>query len=345
MKVLHVISGLRGGGAEHFVLELCRQALKDKEANMSVLTLSAADEISNKFTQAGVNVITTTTFEKSKRGIKALKGLRIILRQPHNVIHAHMFHACFIACCAKLLRPSLKIIFTLHNNHIPQFHRRILLFLTRALRDTDIIFPGIARKWFQKRNAVVVSNGIDVSRFMNLHIDKPPLFTCAFIGRLSPEKNPLFLIELAKSLLPEHNFMFRVAGEGPQKNELKQAIADEKLQEHFLIHGHVDDVTTLLAESHCLLIPSLWEGMPLVLLEAAAAGIPVIATPVGAIPAMLNKENGFLGPTNCFKSMITEVMDNYGDALIKARTLMHDVTDHYSIANIYQQHRALYLQR
>lgn len=180
---------------------------------------------------------------------------------------------------------------------------------------------------------------------MHLHIDKPPLFTCVFIGRLSPEKNPLFLIDIARSLAPEHNFIIRVAGDGPQRKELESAISDEKLQKHFVIHGYVDDVTTLLAESHCLLIPSLWEGMPLVLLEAGAAGIPVIATPVGNIPALLTNENGYVGETGLFTSMITRVMDNYGDALIKARRLMKEVMDHYSIEEVYKQHRAIYLQR
>ena len=344
MKVLHVISGLRGGGAEHFVLELCRQCLKDKEAQATVVTLSAANEIAHKFRESGINVIATSDSQKKKRGINAYKGFKILLKHPHSIVHAHMFHACMVACFAKLLQPSIKIIFTLHNNHIPQFHRRLLLFLTRPLRKTDIIFPGMRRKWFQKSNAVIISNGIDVERFMHLHIDKPPLFTCAFVGRLAEEKNPLFLIGLAKSLLPEHNFLFRVAGEGPQRKELEHSIAEHNLQEHFALHGYVEDVPALLAESHCLLIPSYWEGMPLVLLEAAAAGIPVVSTPVGNIPSIVNTENGYIGDTKTFRSLIVDVMDNYGDALIKARRLMRDVIDHYSIENVYRLHREIYQQ-
>jgi len=344
MKVLHVISGLRGGGAEHFVLELCRESLNDKEADFSVLSLSAADEISYKFRNAGIRVISASSSQRTKRGIKAFRAFRILLKQRQTVLHAHMFHACIIACFAKLLRPSNRIIFTLHNNHIPQLHRRLLLFLTRPLRKTDIIFPYMKRKWFQKSNAVTISNGIDVSRFNCLHIDKPPLFTCAFIGRLSEEKNPLSLVELAKSLLPEHNFIFRVAGEGPQKKLLELAIKEERVEDHFIVHGYVEDIPALLAESHCLLIPSAWEGMPLVLLEAGAAGIPVIATPVGNIPSILNNGNGYVGGFETFRSMITEVMDNYGDALIKARRLMHEVSDRYNIRQIYRDYRKVYLQ-
>jgi glycosyltransferase involved in cell wall biosynthesis len=342
MKVLHVISGLRGGGAEHFVLELCRESLKDNNADVTVLSLSAADEIAHKFREAGVKVISTSG-SKSKRGINAFKGFRILLKHQHMIVHAHMFHACIVASFARLFRPSLSIIFTLHNNYIPQFHRRFLLFLTRPLRKADVIFPGMDRKWFQKSNAVAISNGISVSRYSHQHIDKSPLFTCAFVGRLAEEKNPLFLVDLAKSLAPEHKFMIRVAGEGPQKKDLEQYIAEENLRDYFTIHGYVEDVAKLLAESHCLLLPSDWEGMPLVLLEAGAAGIPVIATPVGNIPSILNKENGYVGDIKKFRPMITEVMDNYGDALIKARRLMHKVLDQYNIEKVYGEYRQVYL--
>jgi len=345
MKILHVISGLKGGGAEHFVLELCRQSLHDNDNEMKVLSLSAADEISYKFRGSGINVLSTASGKKNGRGINAFKGFRILLKHPHNIVHAHMFHACLLACCAKLLRPSLKIIFTLHNNHVPQLHRKLLMFITRPLRKNDIIFPGMQLKWFQKSNAVSVSNGIDTSRFIHLHIEKPPLFTCAFVGRLSEEKNPLFLVELARSLLPEHNFMIRVAGEGPLKSKLAERISEANLDDHFIIHGHVDNVDHLLAGCHCLLIPSLWEGMPLVLLEAGATGMPVIATPVGNIPSLLNNNNGYIGDTGRFRSMVTEVMNNYGEALIRARRLMQQVHEHYSIDRSYHEHMQLYWQK
>jgi glycosyltransferase involved in cell wall biosynthesis len=342
MKILHVISGLRGGGAEHFVLELSRQSLNDNDVEMEVLSLSAADEIAYKFRESGIKVLSTSSGNKNRRGINAFKGFGILLKHPHSIVHAHMYHACMVACCAKLLRPSIKIIFTLHNSHIPQLHRKLLMFLTRPLRKTDIIFPGIHLKWYQKSNAVIVPNGVDISRFEVLHLNKPPVFTCAFVGRLSEEKNPLFLVELARSLLPEHNFMIRVAGDGPLKDELYRRVSEAKLDDHFVIHGHVDNVNRMLAECHCLLIPSVWEGMPLVLLEAGAAGIPVLATPVGNIPSLLNIENGYIGETDRFRLMVTEVMDNYGEALIRARQLMHQVHDRYSIQNIYRLHKQLY---
>ena len=339
--MLHVISGLRGGGAEHFVLELCKQSLRSKNAEMCVLSLAAVDEISYKFSEAGISVL-QMPHSKNKRSVSAFNAFKTLLKHPYTNVHAHMFHACIIACIAKMFRPSLRIFFTLHNNISAGWHRQLLMFLTRPLRKADIVFPGMPPRWFQKSNAVIIGNGVDTRRFDELNTSKPQLFTCVFAGRLSPEKNPLFLINLAKSLLPEYDFMIRVAGEGPLERELIRSISVNKLSDHFSVHGHLDDIAPLLAESHCVLIPSLWEGMPLILLEAAAAGVPVVATPVGNIPYLLNKENGFIGSLNDFPLMVKDVMNNYGDALIKARRLKSYVEQNNNINTIYEQHMQVY---
>lgn len=340
MKVLHLISGLRGGGAEHFVLELCRQSNKDPKTEMSVLTVAAADEISYKFREAGIEVITASADQESKRGAKALEAFRLLLEQPHEVYHAHMFHACIIACVAKIFQPSVKVVFTLHNNHVPQFHRRLLLFITRPLRNADITFPGMKRKWFQKKKTETVPNGVDINRF-NVYGVKPPIFTCGFVGRLEHEKNPLFLIDIAKSFSGQ-NFMISIAGEGPLNKELENRIAAENLQRHFNVMGHLNDVTVLLARSHCLLLPSLWEGMPLALLEAAAAGVPVVTTPVGVIPSMVSDSEGYVGELNSFVDMINQVMNNYDEALIKAKKLKEKVVASYSIERSYSLYKTIY---
>jgi len=343
MRVVHIISGLNAGGAERFVLELCRQSLQHHDPEMSVLSLSGANNISNEFKEAGIP-LTFVPQSGRKRGIKDLAGFTTLLRMRVDVIHAHMFHACIVACAVKLFRPSVKLVFTLHNNHVPQFHRRLLLFLTKSFRNADIVFPGLRRKWFQKKNAVEIPTAIDINKFQHTLAEKPPLFTCAFIGRLSHEKNPLQLIDIAKALVKEHNFLIRVAGDGILRETLQQRINDEHLEDHLVLHGYVEDVRPLLGESHCLLIPSHWEGMPLVLVEAGAAGVPVIATPVGNIPSVLNTANGYVGEVDQFPQLIENVMNNYGDALIKARNLMHKVHDEFSIQSCYKKHVALYSQ-
>ena len=85
--------------------------------------------------------------------------------------------------------------------------------------------------------------------------------------------------------------------------------------------GSRNDVPYLLSQSDCLLLPSLWEAFPIVLLEAAASNIPVITTPVGSIDSFINDENGYLAKLSEFKMAMIEVMTNYADAKIKSKKL------------------------
>lgn len=343
MKVIHVISGLSAGGAEHLVLELCRYSKCRSDVDMAVLSLSAVTQIENRFLQLHIPLIRINC--SSSRQSKVFTAIRALLKEKPEIIHAHMFHACVIACVMKVFYNKTKIVFTLHNNYVKQWHRKWLLFITRWLRSADIIFPGLPRKWYQKKNVVCIANGVDVKQFIHAHTVKPPIFTCAFIGRLSEEKNPLFLIDLAQQLSKEHNFLIRVAGEGRLKNDLICAIEKNNLQLHFHIEGYVEDVPALLAQSHCLLLPSVWEGMPLAVLEAGAAGIPVIATPVGNIPSLLNTSNGFVTELSGFRQAVNEVINNYGSALVVARNFMHTVHEQYSMSTCYQRHVEVYLQK
>jgi hypothetical protein len=101
MTITHVISGLRAGGAEHFVLELCRQSKLEAGINMEVVTLSGADEISHKFRGAGISVASASAGNKPAKALHAYNGLRLLLYKRPSFIHAHMFHACMVACIVK----------------------------------------------------------------------------------------------------------------------------------------------------------------------------------------------------------------------------------------------------
>lgn len=343
MKVIHLLSGLRGGGAEHFVLDLCIQSINDSKVEMKVLALSSIDDIAYKFHETGADLLLSVVKDSGQRKRTVFRSFTLLLRQRNvDILHAHMFHACMVACVYKIFRPSARIIFTLHNNYVPEWHRKYLLFLAKPFRSKDIIFPGTKPQWYQKKNAVVIPNGIDVSKFAHPDVVKPPVFTFAFIGRIEEQKNPLYLVELAGSLRHDYTFCIRIAGEGSLTTKLRQLIHHRDLQNYFELAGFQHDIPRLLSQCHCLLLPSAWEGMPLVMLEAGAAGVPVIATPVGSVPAILNSSNGYVGELDKFPGMLREVMGNYGDALIRARRLMTDITINFTIEKSYRQHLETY---
>jgi glycosyltransferase involved in cell wall biosynthesis len=164
------------------------------------------------------------------------------------------------------------------------------------------------------------------------------------MGRLSKEKNPLFLISAAKYLLSKHitNFIIHIAGHGHQENELIEQIEFNNLNTYFNLVGFQKNIVPFLQESHCLVLPSLWEGMPVVIIEAAASKLPIVSTPVGSIPDFLSSKNAYLSELDDFPEAMVEVMKNYELALEKSNKLYEEMKSSFDINNVYEKHLRLY---
>lgn len=119
------------------------------------------------------------------------------------------------------------------------------------------------------------------------------------VGRLTQQKNPLCLLEafraLPDDLRSQSTLMF--AGEGPLRTQLTAAIQQSGLENQVLLLGHRDDVSELMRTATLLVLSSLWEGMPNVVLEAMANGLPVVASNVDGVTELIQHNvTGWLVP-------------------------------------------------
>ncbi len=120
-----------------------------------------------------------------------------------------------------------------------------------------------------------------------------------FVGRLCEQNNPRNLLD-AFRLLPQNlqqatTLIF--AGDGPQRRNVQREVARHTLGDHVVLLGRTDDVPALMKDATLLVLPSRWEGMPNVVLEAMAAGLPVIATRVHGTQELVDDgETGWLVP-------------------------------------------------
>lgn len=117
-----------------------------------------------------------------------------------------------------------------------------------------------------------------------------------FMGRWSEEKNPLGFIELARRVDAALPVRFVMTGTGPQRPEIEAALAKAGFPPgRFHLMGEVRDVTPVLGSLDLLVLPSRLDGRPTVVMEAAAMGIPVLASRVGALPELVREdESGWL---------------------------------------------------
>jgi glycosyltransferase involved in cell wall biosynthesis len=152
----------------------------------------------------------------------------------------------------------------------------------------------------------LIPNGIDILEAQNLRKDRgfirQQMGLCSgdlcigFVGRLVPQKAPSILIKaFADVAASESSARLSIVGYGPLLPELKLLVSRLKLDRRVLFHGEMDCAHAVTAFD-VFALPSLYEGCPYVLLEALAAGLPIVATAVGGSGLLVGSENGLVVP-------------------------------------------------
>ena len=347
MTIVHLSSSLGIGGAAMMILEMSKLSMK--KSRTIVFSISENNSLEHRFKDENIEYyfLNINSF-RNKSLSNGLKALHQKLNDIDDeiIFHCHQFHGFVLGFLYNLIFKKHPIIFTLHSTDIKDMKRKLLLYVTKRFRKFDIIFSRNTKQWYLKNN-IVIPNGVDFGKLEGVakrSYTKSDKFSFLFLGRLSKEKNPLFMISAALQLKGKqvNNFIFDVVGDGNQMKELKESINKHNLSKHFNLYGFQRNIPEYLIKSHCLILPSLREGMPVVLIEAAATKLPVIATPVGSIPEILNTSNGYISKLGDFVENMISVMMNYNDALDKSEKLYLKTKKIFDIKAVYENHLSLY---
>jgi glycosyltransferase involved in cell wall biosynthesis len=233
--------------------------------------------------------------------------LLIQLASRADVIHAHSSKAGFLTRLAAVTRGRRRhALFTPHAwsfwgakgfegraylglEQLAARWCRVLVCVSRAERDA-----GLAARVGHPGQYRVVLNGIDLKPFAHEPCPRPG--RVVFVGRLQSQKRADLAIRalaIVRRTRPEATL--DVVGDGPLRSELEGLVEREGLRESVRLLGKRQDLPELLAGSACMLLTSDYEGCPLSVLEAMAAGVPVVATAVGGVPELLvDGETGIL---------------------------------------------------
>jgi asparagine synthase (glutamine-hydrolysing) len=342
INILFLTTGLGLGGAERVVLDICKN-IDLNNYEVSVIGISSQNDLLKLFHNHKIHAYSLNykkTFSKFFGSIIDIS--RHIRNHRIEIIHAHMFHTLIIASIIKLFNKRIKVIFTAHNSFHKMIVRRFILWLLKPFRNFDTIFSKNSINFFHKKLSFVIPNGIDIDSYSQVINKKSnKVFTFIVIGRLEYMKNHKFLLnEISK--LNDYDFKLLVVGSGILESELKSQTSNLSIEEKVEFLGARDDVAELLSKSDCLLLPSLWEAFPIVLLEAASSKIPIITTSVGSISSFISDENGYLVDLDDFRNAMIEVMRNTDKAKIKSERLFKKVKSNYQIKSIVREYEALY---
>ena len=306
---------------------------------------------------------------KGHRVLDALGALMQLLWGLHQkqvqAVHAHtaargsFWRKSILLQCARMYgRPTLLHI---HDGTFVQWYEGLNGFAQRTVRGSlkratkvIVLTPFWARAIAQiqpQAHITILPNPVNVAPF-NPHNRKHPSngdITVLFMGRLWPEKGVNHLLEAVAALqnrFPDMQLVLAGDGDLPAiQNQAQTLGLDHRLR----LTGWVADQQkqALLHQATVLVLPSMAEGMPMAVLEAMAAGIPVIATAVGGIPDMLARGGGMTYPAgNAFELMqqLDYILSNPDQARQIGARGYRVAQTHYAAHQVMSQLGALYQQ-
>ena len=236
-------------------------------------------------------------------------SLRRLLRlvREADVIHAHSSKAGFLTRLAALLRGRART--TIYTPNAWSFwavsgpEARLYRTLERVAARWCCIIVAVSDH--ERRSGLeagvgspekyrIIPNGVDIARFDRPRDPVPG--RVLFLGRLARQKRPDLAIEaLARVRKRVPHAELHLASEGPEREDIERLAARLGVADAVVFLGYRDDVPALLARAACVLLTSDYEGAPLTVVEAMAAGVPLVATRVGGIPEVVSHgETGFL---------------------------------------------------
>jgi glycosyltransferase involved in cell wall biosynthesis len=302
MRPLVLISGLPVGGAESVTVAfLCRLAAQGQPVPLCTVTARHDGPLASRLVEAGV-----PRFDLGARRLAdawALRRLvRLLARERVDVVHAHGQDASILATAARHLG-GFRLVITRHVLDEPAANWRQRLRSRAALRaiiQSDV--PVAVSRATARRLAALVPraadrirvlpNGIDLARFdrpdlraaraeirrsLGLDPDEPAILVPAVLRPGKGHDVLLDALPLIRARVPRASVL--LAGDGELEPDLRARAARLGPAVRFL--GRRDDIPALLAASDLVVLPSLAEALPTALMEAAAAGRPVVATDVG----------------------------------------------------------------
>jgi glycosyltransferase involved in cell wall biosynthesis len=292
-----VIGQLSAGGAEGQLWMLCR-GLDRRAVAPVVYCLSDRTQPYGPLIEATDVPVRIISGSRVAR-VRALRWW--LERDRIDVVHAWLFIANAFAWLAN--RRAQRPLLTSARNCKRQ--GRLLDWLNRrAFAASDVIVANsqevaryIAREYgAPPERTTVVYNAIETDRFTcscGPHADGPCV---AMVGRLVPQKNPLLFVAAAAAVRAQiPNARFVLIGGGPLRAEVEAMVTAAGLRECCAVIGERHDVPELLRQADLFWLTSDWEGLPNVVLEAMASGLPVVATDVGGARELVRSgEDGFL---------------------------------------------------
>ena len=362
IRVCQVLHGIVGGGSEQVVLNYCSRMhgahfdlLYQYEPNRQIL---------ERFNEIGINCIQIP--DKVHHPLKHLWTMFKILRKGHyDVVHSHLdwfmnSYVCFLA----MLAGVKKRIAHHHQAYTVESSFRALprnplcaimrvpckLFATHWLACGEAAaINGWGRKAFKKGKVMILPNAVDPEQFKFSESARWEVrvrygiaeddFVVGHVGRFYPQKNHEFLIDIFAELHKQKtNIKLLLLGDGPLQEHVKQKVELLGLSNAVLFAGLQKNVAPFYSAMDVFCFPSLWEGLPLTLVEAQYAGLPCLVSEKITHEVMITDGICYL-PLNDTCAWVKKMES------VKNRVQTEKISNQYNIETCYKILERIYVEK
>lgn len=362
MKIVHIIPRLVSGGAERFVISLCNRQAENNEVCLLVLFPVDEQHFCRQLLSDKVRLI--SLHKKSGLSLNACKSANQWIRKiAPDVVHSHIFAFNYILLPALTYRKPL-YIHTVHNDACKEAPTKLLRSLRYLFFHTRLIKPvcisNASLKSFEAyygMSAPMIWNGCEQLEITN---DQQEVRTAldkfrqgvsgkiiVNVAHLRPQKNQLSLAEAVKELVDEgYPLSLLIVGQKATPSIVAAIEALHSPAIHLL--GEQKNVGDLLANADAFCLASLYEGLPISLLEAFSAGCIPLCTPVGGVADLIT--DGFNGLTaedtskEGIKTMLKRFISLPDEKIRQLKTNARQSYDGFSMKRCCEQYIALYRQ-
>lgn len=296
-----------------------------------------------------------------------VKLVQLFKRERPDIVHAATAKARFLILAARVAGVPA-VVQTIHgfsfNNEIDKkraLYIRLERLVARFCHCNVVVSKtdereGKRLRILRRRTTTLITPGVNIAKMRGADAetvaalrrewapDEETIFT--LVGRLSNPKTPETFVEAAHLILQEHpNARFLLVGDGSKREALEARIAELKLSDKVLLLGLRTDVGAVMAASDIIAHCSTHEGLPKTVLEAMAAGKPVIASRVGGVPHVVREgENGLMVPPQDPAALAQAMRKLMNDATLRARLVQAsgDLVAEYSLERTLADTEKLY---
>lgn len=292
IKVLHLFTTLDGGGVESFLYNYYSHMDLNEIKFDAIVPGSEIGYMESMFIEMNSEVFHVKRFKENP--IYYLRDIcNIIKKGNYDIVHCHGYKSIIGLLFAKIFGCKVRIIHShmayVNENNLKKSMRKMLVILAKSLA-TERFACGIdAAKWlfghkdYSEGRVTIINNAIDLEKFRyNEHsrykiregLNLGEEFVLGNIARLTYQKNQSFLLSIMKELVKLNpNSRLLIIGDGEDRNNLEHECKELKIEKYVKFLGIRKDVPELLSTIDLFVLPSRYEGLPVVLTEVQASGV------------------------------------------------------------------------